>query len=695
MGNLWQKQTKQAQASVKKQAASSTNSHLDPGAELQEMLGNQALGRLIESQSHQDRSAADSFPNALHRQISTANNSPIQRQHLFRGLSHELMGKGQGNLVQAKLTVNQPGDKYEQEADRVAEQVVKQINAPSDDRLVEAEAIQTEKLMRKSVPSAAEGVAQSDVEASIQTARGQGQSLPKNFQKPLEQAFNADFSPVRIHTDTQADRLNQSLQAKAFTTGKDIFFRQGEYNPSSQQGQELVAHELTHVIQQNSGLRQQSQGEYNPGNRGEQELIADELPHVARQDGSKVQRQDIIQRTTSEEELSPAERRKMLEKHIGAKAQQQQLIAKNKQGQGMAEQLVREGRVDAFGTTDPNKTEQAQISSALMRLVEFTKFDNSASISVLASAEEGGLSDEQKWNVIKVNSEFMQYVEPSMTINKIIPDATVENIVKDLTMSGKYGNSVTGSVAHKINYDEGLTGAQSVSNFGLDYGGYTDVNDKGENVKLGGDYSSYVKKTGTDQSGKDQIEAVENVFYVQLKLEAKELPKVKVPIHESIINFAKQKLAEISQSLGDRSSLEAMANLKGAKDKNEIVEMLNKKLQIINKFLEIAHFTERMAVSKKLSGQKNEDDPLTNLGITKPGARLKNKFGTINQEYHLSERVNLPPGSGLWLKDETGQDKPIGQLIEEEPGKFKWSLSETNVALIKQAIQKNEDFRKS
>jgi hypothetical protein len=70
--------------------------------------------------------------------------------------------------------------------------------------------------------------------------------------------MGADFSGVKVHTDSQSDQLNKSIQAKAFTTGQDVFFRQGAYNPSSKSGQELIAHELTHVIQQNGGAVQRS-----------------------------------------------------------------------------------------------------------------------------------------------------------------------------------------------------------------------------------------------------------------------------------------------------------------------------------------------------------------------------------------------------------------------------------------------------
>ena len=71
----------------------------------------------------------------------------------------------------------------------------------------------------------------------------------------MEQAFGADFGGVRVHTDSDSDALSQSLQARAFTTGKDIFFSSGEYDPSSSAGQHLLAHELTHTIQQGASNR--------------------------------------------------------------------------------------------------------------------------------------------------------------------------------------------------------------------------------------------------------------------------------------------------------------------------------------------------------------------------------------------------------------------------------------------------------
>jgi len=90
--------------------------------------------------------------------------------------------------------------------------------------------------------------------ARINRARTGGQVLNNAVQTQMSQSLNADFSSVRVHTGSEAHQLNEQLNAKAFTTGQDVFFREGEYNPSSSSGQELLAHELTHVVQQSSGV---------------------------------------------------------------------------------------------------------------------------------------------------------------------------------------------------------------------------------------------------------------------------------------------------------------------------------------------------------------------------------------------------------------------------------------------------------
>ncbi|WRH67998.1 MAG: DUF4157 domain-containing protein [Planktothrix sp. GU0601_MAG3] len=92
--------------------------------------------------------------------------------------------------------------------------------------------------------------AHSGVETAIQRSLGQGQPLPTTVREPMENAFGFDFAQVRVHDDTEGDRLSRSLDARAFTTGSDVFFRQGNYEPESPSGKRLLAHELTHVVQQ-------------------------------------------------------------------------------------------------------------------------------------------------------------------------------------------------------------------------------------------------------------------------------------------------------------------------------------------------------------------------------------------------------------------------------------------------------------
>ena len=95
-----------------------------------------------------------------------------------------------------------------------------------------------------------EGEPPEGVEETIAQTRGGGHALPTGVRGHMESAFGADFSPVRLHTDATADVLSRSLSAVAFTTGNDIYFRKGEYDPDGASGRRLLAHELTHVAQQ-------------------------------------------------------------------------------------------------------------------------------------------------------------------------------------------------------------------------------------------------------------------------------------------------------------------------------------------------------------------------------------------------------------------------------------------------------------
>ena len=155
------------------------------------------------------------------------------------------------SALQPKLSVGQAGDPYEQEADRVADQVADNMhasNAPSIQTWLETVPSRiTPLVMREGGGSVA---VSPRVEQGIQHTRGAGEAITQPVRVSMQQALGADFSGVRIHANGEADSLNRSLNARAFTTGKDIYFKGGEYQPESPAGQKLLAHELAHVVQQ-------------------------------------------------------------------------------------------------------------------------------------------------------------------------------------------------------------------------------------------------------------------------------------------------------------------------------------------------------------------------------------------------------------------------------------------------------------
>jgi Domain of unknown function (DUF4157) len=162
--------------------------------------------------------------------------------------------------LQAKLTVNTPGDSYEQEADQVADQVM-QTSAP---RLQHASCAcggacpkcQTEQPGRKHERIQTKRVGSSDIGQTAappivhEVLRSSGQPLDAQTRDFMELRFGHDFSSVRIHADDQSAAAARSLSARAFTVGRNIMFGAREYQPETTTGRQLLAHELTHVVQQ-------------------------------------------------------------------------------------------------------------------------------------------------------------------------------------------------------------------------------------------------------------------------------------------------------------------------------------------------------------------------------------------------------------------------------------------------------------
>lgn len=136
----------------------------------------------------------------------------------------------------------------------------------------------------------------------INHERSQGHSLDSSIQTQMSQSIGTDFSHVDVHTSEEAHDLNRQLNSKAFTTGKDIFFREGEYQPHTSSGQSLLAHELTHVVQQSSGqVPTSSSMKVNPSDDAF-EKQADAIAHNVTSQGNATGIQMQVENEEEEEE---------------------------------------------------------------------------------------------------------------------------------------------------------------------------------------------------------------------------------------------------------------------------------------------------------------------------------------------------------------------------------------------------------
>ncbi len=206
-------------------------------------------------------------------------------------------------IIQPKLTIGQPNDKYEIEADAIADQVVQKLEQPrnnidpenkpakiqanpilpsvaqpkcshceekekiqeKEDEFLEAnEEIHT-KLSTAEIPEepgAGSNIQTKsntnqerqmpDLQSRLNSSKGTGSPLGSDMHSKMGSAFGTDFSNVRVHTDNEAVQMNKELGAQAFTHGNHIYFNQGKYDTNSNSGKHLLAHELTHTVQQGS-----------------------------------------------------------------------------------------------------------------------------------------------------------------------------------------------------------------------------------------------------------------------------------------------------------------------------------------------------------------------------------------------------------------------------------------------------------
>ena len=205
----------------------------------------------------------------------------------------------------------------------------------------------------------------------INLARGGGQTLDTTIQQKMGEAMGSDFSGVRVHTGSESHQLNEQLGAKAFTTGTDVFFREGAYNPQSGSGQELIAHELTHVVQQGSGAVP-SNGKMAvnaPGDQFEQEAdsVAKSVtnsagaPAVQRQEGPMPEEEEVQAKHIQRQEMSEDE--EVQAKHIQRQEmpEDEEVQAKHVQRQDAPEEEEVQAKFVQRAEAAPEEEETAQM----------------------------------------------------------------------------------------------------------------------------------------------------------------------------------------------------------------------------------------------------------------------------------------------------------------------------------------------
>jgi hypothetical protein len=176
-------------------------------------------------------------------------------------LNHGKAGNGGVLFFQPKLTINQPNDVYEQEADMMADNVMRMPNHSFNDNAFFKPAIRSvqrkchdceeeNKMLHRKESSGNDVMDSNHLDNYVSSLSSSGQPLPETNRMFFEPRFGHDFSDVRVHTDAVAAKSAQSINALAYTTGNNIVFNQGQYSTESESGKKLMAHELTHVIQQ-------------------------------------------------------------------------------------------------------------------------------------------------------------------------------------------------------------------------------------------------------------------------------------------------------------------------------------------------------------------------------------------------------------------------------------------------------------
>lgn len=188
----------------------------------------------------------------IQRMVASLSNEKFQKMMDQRSSpasdKKDKTGRNIFNKIQAKLEISQPQDASEVQADKLAEGVT------TGNTQLSKSALSNNPVSEVNPKSEGFTMQTSNAfDSSLQSTKGQGQKLDNNTRAELEQHTGTDLSGVNIHTSSQANKLSESINAKAFTHGQDVYFKQGQYHPESKDGKQLLAHEIAHTVQQSGG----------------------------------------------------------------------------------------------------------------------------------------------------------------------------------------------------------------------------------------------------------------------------------------------------------------------------------------------------------------------------------------------------------------------------------------------------------
>ena len=182
--------------------------------------------------------------------------------------------------VQASMKISTPGDAAEREADSTARKVMT-MSAPAP-MIAPRERVSILPVRTPAAIAKPRGDETSpELAAAIRTQIGGGRPLPADTRSFMEPRFKADLSGVRIHTDAKAENLTTRLGARAFAYGRDIFFNAGQFQPDTPDGMELIAHELTHTIQQREVVQREVQVTQRTGPQVQRGIVGEALDWIA------------------------------------------------------------------------------------------------------------------------------------------------------------------------------------------------------------------------------------------------------------------------------------------------------------------------------------------------------------------------------------------------------------------------------